>query len=114
MNQLIEQIQERIDLFSQKLAPKGYTMLEACPWIVASPDAGFVVSVDRKNGAVIEWGHSDPHQFSPQAAERIVQVFKPCNGHGPIILVKMSRQQYWQTKLDQANQVLATLNKTVR
>jgi|GEM_PF-5247882 len=108
-DQVVTEIEQKIAQLSQKLEPREYTVLEACPFVVVSPDATFSVSTDCNRKCFIEAGRDQPTQFSDLVADDIVANFKAYNGFGQIDLVKMTPRQYLQIKLDQATHVLTFL-----
>ena len=105
----IEVLQQQLDQINEELEPKGYSILETCPFIVASPDAFYSVSADDQNKVTIEFGQSHPTQFNPRAADDLVTNFKPCNGRGPIKLVKMNRSEFVLIRKESIELALANL-----
>ncbi|MCX6217663.1 hypothetical protein [Spirosoma sp.] len=111
---LVKTLESRRVEVKKKLDPKGYPILSATPWIVASEDAVYTVMADSDNLAQVEIGQVFPTQFSEAAANDLSANFCASNGHGPIEWVLMTPKDFYTIKSAELKQAIHDLKKSIR
>ena len=107
----MEQFTTELEAVNQQLAPKGYTVLDAAPFIVASSDGMYTVGANSNNMSEVAIGKTFPTQFSQLAAYDLIKNFKASNGNGPIVWQAMTQHQFLTIKQADLKHTLEALTK---
>ena len=111
IEKLMERLTTELEAVNQQLAPKGYTVLDAAPFIVASSDGMYTVGANSNKMAEVAIGKTFPAQFSQLAAYDLIKNFKASNGNGPIVWQAMTQHQFLTIKQADLKHTLEALTK---
>lgn len=97
----------------KELEPKGYTVLEACPLIVASPDTFYAVGLNKQGQATLHIKQSFPVRFNRKQAEGIVKNFVATNGNGRIEFKIFTRLEYYSQIAEDIRKTIAEITSAI-